>query len=88
MKSLGLKCLGLKGLGWKLGVEKSGVEMSFNRRALPVFLRKMIMKNGYKLLSDITEKSEFNFGRSLPVSNCKRLIRAEIQKRRNLGSNL
>ena len=31
LKSSWLKSLGLKGLGLKLGVEKSGVEMSFNR---------------------------------------------------------
>ena len=30
LKSSWLKCPGLKGLGLKLGVEKSGVEMSFN----------------------------------------------------------
>ena len=30
LKSSWLKSLGLKGLGLKLGVEKSGVEMSFN----------------------------------------------------------
>ena len=30
--ALGLKSSGLKGLGLKLGVEKSGVEMSFNRQ--------------------------------------------------------
>ena len=31
LESSWLKSLGLKGLGLKLGVEKSGVEMSFNR---------------------------------------------------------
>ena len=31
LKSSWLKSLGLKGLGLKLGVEKSRVEMSFNR---------------------------------------------------------
>ena len=31
LKSSWLKSLGLKGLGLKLGVEKSGVEMFFNR---------------------------------------------------------
>ena len=31
LKSSWLKSLGLKGLELKLGVEKSGVEMSFNR---------------------------------------------------------
>ena len=31
LKSSWLKSPGLKGLGLKLGVEKSGVEMSFNR---------------------------------------------------------
>ena len=30
LKGSWLKSLGLKGLGLKLGVEKSGVEMSFN----------------------------------------------------------
>ena len=30
LKSSWLKCPGLKGLGLMLGVEKSGVEMSFN----------------------------------------------------------
>ena len=32
LESSWLKSLGLKGLGLKLGVEKSGVEMSFNLR--------------------------------------------------------
>ena len=34
LKSSWLKSPGLKGLGLKLGVEKSGVEMSFNRPSL------------------------------------------------------
>jgi hypothetical protein len=43
LKSLGLesswlKSQGLKGLGLKLGVEKSGVEMSFNRFKVLNFL--------------------------------------------------
>ena len=34
LKSSRFKNLGLKGLGLKLGVEKSGVEMSFNHHVL------------------------------------------------------
>ena len=36
LKSSWLKTPGLKGLGLKLGVEKSGVEMSFNHVILPL----------------------------------------------------
>ena len=34
MESSRLNCAGLKGLGLKLGVEKFGVEMSFNHISL------------------------------------------------------
>ena len=41
--ALGLKSQGLKGLGLKLGVEKSGVEMSFN----PFYSLKIIEKQTF-----------------------------------------
>ena len=39
LESSWLKNLGLKGLGLKLGVEKSGVEMSFNQSSLLVGIK-------------------------------------------------
>ena len=53
LKSLGLKCswlksLGLKGLGSKLGVEKSGVEMFFNRNIFVQYIGQILRSFQHK----------------------------------------
>ena len=62
LKSPGLKSLGLKGPGLKLGVEKSEVEMSFNRKIVAAQNGQILVNFGFKLYSCDNFYSNSNVG--------------------------
>ena len=60
LKSSWLKSPGLKGLGLKLGVEKSGVEMSFNRQQSGRVLSYLPGQNSNDLCSEYFSLCQFS----------------------------
>ena len=59
LKSLGVESPGLKGLGLKLGVEKSGVEMSFNPWYLVATLLSKTHHNTVRWFEVVNTDSEY-----------------------------